>query len=337
MQTPLLLPEDLAAIEEMRRRSALANTTRGYEVGWRRFAAWCEGRGYPALPTAPTVLASFLLYLGREGRALATIRAYCAAVVDRHNTGGLPNPADSKDVRDAMSDLHSLLGGEQRQARPLDAAAFEAIRRSAGIPRRRPDGSRERLEDALERGAQDIAIISVMRDAMLRVGEAAALVWADVRPWSDGTGRVYIRRSKTDQRAAGDLKYVDEQAMSDLELVRPRFHEERDRIFGVGARQLSVRIKEAARAAGLGGGFSGHSPRVGMAIDLAMDGSGLPELQQAGRWKSGQMPARYIRGMAAEQEAVARYYARRKEGAGNAVLEPSRSDPDISSFLFNDI
>ena len=336
MQIPLL-PEDLAAIEAARQRSGSTNTKRGYEGAWRRFAAWCEGRGYPALPTAPEVLAAYLLLLGREGKALATIRFHRAAVVERHKAGGLPHPADSGDVRVAISDLERSLGSEQTQARPLDEAAFAVIRRTAAIPRRRPGGGREGLDEALDRGKEDIAIISVMRDAMLRAGEAAALVWADIRPWSDGTGRVYIRRSKTDQRATGALQHIDEQAMSDLELIRPGFHQDRDTVFRMGARQLSVRIRDAAKAAGLGGGFSGHSPRIGMAIDLAIDGSGLPELQQAGRWTSDDQPAKYIRGMSVGQGAVARFYAKRKSGAENAALEPSWTEPDISNFLFNHI
>ena len=236
-----------------------------------------------------------------------------------------------------MSGLASSLGGEQNQARPLDETAFAVIRRTAAIPRRRPDGTREDLDEALQRGAEDIAIISVMRDAMLRVGEAAALVWSDVREWSDGSGRLYVRRSKTDQRAAGVLLYLGRQAMGDLEVVRPRFCDSGEGVYRLSSRQLSRRISEAAAAAGLGQGFSGHSPRIGMSIDLASDGSGLPDLQQAGRWKVASMPARYIRGMAAGQGAVARYHSKRDSEAGNGLLEVSRSDSDISNFLFNDV
>ena len=42
------------------------------------------------------------------------------------------------------------------------------------------------------------AFASVMRDAMLRRSEAAALEWADVELRPDGSGRLTIRRSKTD-------------------------------------------------------------------------------------------------------------------------------------------
>ena len=41
-------------------------------------------------------------------------------------------------------------------------------------------------------------------------------------------------------------------------------------------------------------------------MDLALDGSGLHELQQAGRWDMASMPARYIRMMATIEERVSR-------------------------------
>ena len=335
MQPPLL-PEHQAAIEAARRRAAQGNTRRGYESAWRRFAAWCERYGYSALPTDPRVLAAYLDSLRREGLALATVRKYRAAVVSRHKSAGLPHPAEGDDVRVVMSDLEELLGADQKQARALDEQAFMLIRLSAAVPRIMPGGGREALDDALERGAKDIAIISVMRNSMLRVGEASALVWSDIRPQGNGKGGVYIRRSKTDQRAVGTLRHLGRRAMSDLELIRPRFHHSGDSVFGLSSRQLSNRIKAAAMTAGLGPGFSGHSPRVGMAVDLARRGVGLPALQHEGRWSNPEMIRRYLRGMTEDQGAVASYEEWREEQAESGPQGPSVGDTDISNFLLND-
>ena len=62
------------------------------------------------------------------------------------------------------------------------------------------------------------------------------------------------------------------------------------------------------KVAGLGDGFSAHSPRVGMAQDLSAAGAELPELMTAGRWDSPTMPARYTEAQAAGRGAVAQYY-----------------------------
>ena len=71
---------------------------------------------------------------------------------------------------------------------------------------------------------------------------------------------------------------------------------------------IGRRVNAAAKAAGLGDGFTGHSGRVGMAQDLAASGVELPELMTAGRWKSSRMPAKYTERQAAGRGAVARYY-----------------------------
>ena len=81
-----------------------------------------------------------------------------------------------------------------------------------------------------------------------------------------------------------------------------------DSVFGLRPNQLSRRIKQAAEAAGLGDGFSGHSPRVGMARDLARAGIELPRLMNAGRWRSPTMPAHYTRNETAGKGAVAQFH-----------------------------
>ena len=84
-------------------------------------------------------------------------------------------------------------------------------------------------------------------------------------------------------------------------------------VFGPSARQIGRRVDAAAKAAGLGEGFTGHSGRVGMAQVLAATGVEMPALMTAGRWKSSRMPARYIECQAAGRGAVARYYQERED------------------------
>ncbi len=55
------------------------------------------------------------------------------------------------------------------------------------------------------RGQVDIALCSVLSDAGLRRSEAAALTWGDVEIAADGSGRVRIARSKTDQEGKGEV------------------------------------------------------------------------------------------------------------------------------------
>ena len=64
--------------------------------------------------------------------------------------------------------------------------------------------------------------------------------------------------------------------------------------------------RRRAAAAGLDPALvSGHSLRVGAAQDLTAAGFGLPAIQQAGRWKSPTMPARYAEKIVPKQGAMA--------------------------------
>ena len=111
------------------------------------------------------------------------------------------------------------------------------------------------------------------------------------------------------------MLYLGTDTVSALLRIRPSKPDPWSRVFCLSDRQISRRIAAAAKAAGVLGDFAGHSPGVGMAIDLAAAGCELPALMTAGRWEAPRMPAKYIRFEEAGRGAVARYYGLRPTGA----------------------
>ena len=167
-------------------------------------------------------------------------------------------------------------------------------------------------------GARDAALFRVMSDALLRISEAVGLDCEDITEEADGSGRLLLRTSKTDQEGRGALLYLkpgtlhalrDYQARAGF-MEGPLFRrmqkgdriDPKRRLTADGARLV---IKAAAQAANIEG-TSGHSFRVGTAQSLAEKGASLVELQNAGRWKSADMPAHYTRRQEAGKGAVAR-------------------------------
>ena len=295
--------------------SLAASTRYAYLGHWRAFEEWAASRNYSGAPAKPETVAAHLADIGRAASA-STLRVRRAAIGAAHRAAKLPDPTASEVVKRALGGLVRQIGNSQRQATPLTAGALDKIRatacpqRSGGQARRR----RESVETAQRRGLVDIAICSVMRDALLRRGEAAALTWADITVEADGSGRLTVRRAKNDQDSRGAIVFVGKQAVEDLATIKPSKPEPGDRVFQISGSQISGRIAAAARAAGLGGSFSGHSPRIGMAQDLAAHGISLPELMQAGRWADSSMPARYIRRQIAARGGVAKYYGAQADG-----------------------
>ena len=156
----------------------------------------------------------------------------------------------------------------------------------------------------------DLALLSVLRDGLLRLSETHLLTWTDVEFRDNGTALLQLRRSKTDQEGEGVVVYIGKQAADAINAIRPaeELPDPVTPLFGISPRQIGRRVQAAAQAAGLGEGFTGHSGRVGMAQDLAATGVELPALMTAGWWKSSRMPARCTERQAAGGDAVARYY-----------------------------
>ena len=286
-------------------------TRRAYAGAWKRFCDWTRGEGLRSLPADPLTVAAYLVQRAADGRLIPTLAMDRKAISHHHRVAGHPTPTSSEGVRQTFAGLRNLAAeegrNEPRQARGLTAEALAAIRRAAHLPRSGPTGRTESVENARRRGDVDIAIASVMRDALLRRSEAADLRWGSVVFRRDGSARVTVRRSKTS--AAPVLLYVGPRAAAALRRVRPEGAARNDRVFGLRTgRAISCRLAAMAKAAGLGDGFSGHSPRVGMAQDLSAAGTGLSALMVAGRWKSERMPAHYSRGETAGRGAVARFY-----------------------------
>ena len=289
--------------------SALAPATRrAYRSLWLNFDRWCRSRGYNALPAA--AVAAFLAARAQTSSA-ATLSLSTAAISYYHRQHNLPNPTDSQGVKLVLAGLaRQHRAGSQRQAKGLSREDLAAIKATACRPRIGRGGRLESAQHARNRGLKDIALCSIMWDAMLRRAEAASLAWSDVRRAADGSGRLTVRYSKTDQSGVGKILWISPASMSALELVAS-LHPQKPTgpLFNLSPPQITRRIAAACDAAGLGNGYSGHSPRVGAAQALAAANISLAAIMEHGRWQSSMMPARYTRHAAAAQSAMARLYA----------------------------
>lgn len=290
-----------------------SNTTRAYRTGWGQWEAWASEHNTQTLPADPDMVAIYLAGLSQAGASIATVRARKAAIASGHKAAGLENPTAAPVVITVLKGLSRSTARPPRQARGLTAEVLAAIRATAKLPRKGRAGSLESPEAASARGEVDIALASVMRDALLRRSEAASLTWGDVELLSDGTGRLTIRRSKNDVEGEGAVCFLGKAAASDLRELLPSdaLVDPDTPVFGLSDSQIARRLQAMGQAAGLDFDLSGHSARVGMAQDLSVSGAELPALMTAGRWRSPKMPALYTRNEAAGRGAVARYYARK--------------------------
>jgi len=161
-------------------------------------------------------------------------------------------------------------------------------------------------------GTRDRALLLIGWAGALRRSELVAIEVGDLE-WTDDGLVITIRRSKTDQEAAGrqvGIPYGTNGPCPEAALygwlnasgieAAPVFRKV-DRHGHIGAKKLdpssaSIIVKQAAEAAGLDPEqYSGHSLRAGLATVAAMGGA-TPDLimSQTGH-KSAAMVVRYIR------------------------------------------
>ena len=297
-----LTAADVSAVSSAVDNARAANTTAAYRSAWTAWQAWADEKGTNPLPASPATVAAYLAHRAGAGASLATVRLAKAAIAAAHKETGVDSPCGSPLVERVVKGLARAAAAAgnaaQKQAAALTAEALAAIRATATARRTGRGGHLESAGTARRRGLMDIALCAVMSDGGLRRSEAAALLWGDVARADDGSGRVTIRQSKTDSEGVGAVVAITARAMADLDAIRGRGGDYAP-VFGLSPAQINRRLREAAKAAGLGAGFSGHSGRVGMARRMTGNGAPMAVTMNQGRWKSPRMVARYTQGEAA--------------------------------------
>ena len=291
--------------------SCSPNTERTYNSALREFAKFAAAQGLPAFPADPRVIAAFLQHRIELGLSPQSLNATLAALKHAHSEANQPDPTAAPKIR-AITRGHrrrlAAQGKRSKQTRGLSESNLATI---VAVARANSGGDIMTL--------RDIAIISLLREGLLRCGECAALRVRDFSRKEDGSGRLFISRSKTDQEGQGETLFLGEQAAAaaadwlaaapadgGAPLFRWIRRGEHVQSRGLTNKSINLIIKSRGEAAGIFG-LSGHSGRVGMAQDLVAHGASIAEVALAGRWKTPGMVLHYASRQEAGRGAVAKY------------------------------
>jgi len=280
------------------------NTIRGYRADFEDFYAWCEVTGNIALPAAAETVVEYIGAI-EVTKAPATIQRRLCGIARVHRLLDHGDPTQAQSVKLAMRRMLRQRGRRQKQALGLVSDLREKLIAACGDDRR---------------GLRDRAIIAVGYDTLCRRSELVSLLAQDVDRSGDGSGSVLIRRSKTDQIGEGRLGYLSPVTMDRLSAwleaaeitegpifraVYPRSVAQR----GLNSYQVTRILKRAAGRAGLDDEtirqLSGHSMRVGAALDMVENGIDLVPVMHAGGWKSPGMVLRYTQQISLAKSGMA--------------------------------
>ncbi len=193
---PALNAQDAQRIADYAAAGVAENTRRAYRSQAARFAQWAEGRGLEPLDALHDQgLAAYLGERADQGAAPATLAQAVAALRQAANAAERPNPYG----RAAQAVLRGVRrSGADRGRGQVQGVRWADLEGAAVLAA--ADGSAAGLRDA--------AMLRVGSDALLRVGELAAVQVADIEAEADGSGRLTVRRSKTDQDGRGTVLYL---------------------------------------------------------------------------------------------------------------------------------
>lgn len=293
---PAALRADAEAAKGLIRARHATATRRAYGSDVLAFKAWTDRHGLAALPASPETVVLFLAAQAGQGKRPATIQRRLAAIRHLHREAGHLSPTDSEIVSAAMAGIRRTAGVAQRQAAPATGDVVQTMLATCG-------------SDLV--GKRDRALLAIGFGGALRRSELVALMVEDLEETDEGI-RVRLRRSKTDQDAAGQVVPVLDGPRLAVKVALaawlaaagitsgPVF-----RSLGKGGRvsanaltdrSVAAIVKARAEQAGLDAGkFSGHSLRAGFLTTAAASGASVWKMAEVSRHRKIETLRGYVR------------------------------------------
>ena len=282
---------------EFIRASKAENTLRGYESDWREFCAWCEGHGAGPLPAAPETVAAYIAECAGHLKP-GSIQRRLNAIAEAHKAAGLDSPTAAGMVKNTMKGIRRTLGTAPAQKSPTLTDDIRAMVDAA---------------DAGLIGARDRALILLGFAGAFRRSELVALDIEDCTFGKDGL-TITLRRSKTDQQAAGRKigipygsnpetcpvrtvqEWIEAAAIASGPLFRAVSRHGQMRARRLSPIDVARVVKKLADRSGLDPEkYAGHSLRAGHATSAAIAGASERSIMNQTGHRSVQMVRRYIR------------------------------------------
>ncbi|HVG48191.1 MAG TPA: tyrosine-type recombinase/integrase [Rubellimicrobium sp.] len=278
----------LAAEYQARSEAAFApKTKRVLRQVVASFQAWCREQGHPGEPPiSPSVVAAYVDSLSGRIRA-STIETRLWAIAEMHKSRFLPSPCGHELVKLAVKAVKREHGSATRQAAPLGKLEVRRALKSLGNSRR---------------DLRDRALLLVASDTWCRSAELVAFRVRDVLPQANGSGLLFIARSKTDPDGRGAYAYLSPQGLAAVRhWVEVAGLSGEDPLFMSSLPRDPKRPLDPATVSRIFKARTGrkdvsaHSTRVGGVHDALQLGCDLASIMIAGRWTSAEMPAQYGR------------------------------------------
>lgn len=286
-----------------------ANTQRAYQGDWKSYIDFCTLSGRQSVTAGDELawqMVSFAQHLAIvKGMAKTSISRRLAGVRKMLSIMGNQVPRNAI-AEDSISSIISSVAKPSKQAPALLQTALAEFNASINP------------EDI--KSLRAAALLNLAYDSMCRASEISPIRFSHITILPNGTGSLFIERSKNDQRAVGSYRHLTATAIRHLQnwtavltatgpddfVFVPVSHMGRPRN---SKRPKPISYKTILSIFKLIGSYSCHSSRVGAVLDQLDGNIGIGLIQLAGGWKNQNMVVSYGRNLDASKAGTAQLAA----------------------------
>ena len=268
------------------------NTLRAYRSDFRHYEAWCKENDISPLPAQSELLARYVDELSLSHKS-ATIRRRINSLGTVFKLSKNADPTKDPEVVLALKRMHRRIGRQQSQATPLTRDVLEKLLLQCG-------------DDT--RGLRNKVLLLLGYETMRRRSELCQFRFEDLIESPKRGPSIRLVRSKTDQEGASRLIPISKESFSVIQSwqniadISGAILRSVDRHGKIGNHlnpgSIGLIINSLYSSCGCHDStqvFSGHSFRVGAALDLLEEGASLELIMLRGGWRSSDNAMGYLR------------------------------------------
>lgn len=269
-----------------------ANTIRAYRADFNDYKAWCDGCSLEPLPATSEQLASYVDSMAGD-RSVATIMRRIASLGSIFRLLGQPDTTKQADCVLALKRVRRKFSDAQKQAVPLTGDLLVRLQATC---------------DSTILGKRDHILLQLGYETLRRRSELVRFRFDDLVKTPAGTYRLVLRRSKTDQFGRGKQLPISPQLVmliqdwqsqvgADSDYIVPHINKAGEVLNSPlpdGHVNLILQARQADAGIELDRPLSGHSFRVGGALDLLKRGVPMEKIMLRGGWKTESTALRYL-------------------------------------------
>ena len=271
------------------------NTIRAYRSDFAQYQNWCLQNNLEPIPATADTMAMYVDYLSENNKS-ATIRRRINSLGTVLKLSKNHDPTKDPEVILALKRMHRKIGRAQEQATPLTKTLLKQLLNNC---------------DKSIIGIRNQVLLRLGYETMRRRSELCAFKFEDIDRAPNGKPIIRLNFSKTDQYGTGKVLPISEELHNLLEKWRKIVGDagyvlrsiNKHGHIGDSLNPASISTILKTLQKGLKSGpneqpLSGHSFRVGAALDLLEQGEPLEKIMLKVGWQTDSTAMKYLRNWA---------------------------------------